>query len=47
MIDLNAYLAGLFVSLNMVAMGAEVIKIERPRIDTSADGILPLPVLKE
>lgn len=31
-IDLTAYLAGPFVSLNLAAMGAEVIKIERPKI---------------
>jgi crotonobetainyl-CoA:carnitine CoA-transferase CaiB-like acyl-CoA transferase len=30
-IDLTAWLAGPFVSLNLAAMGAEVIKIERPR----------------
>ncbi|MBW1708040.1 MAG: CoA transferase, partial [Deltaproteobacteria bacterium] len=29
-IDLTAYLSGPFVSLNLAAMGAEVIKIERP-----------------
>ncbi len=31
-IDLTAYLSGPFVSLNLGAMGAEVIKIERPKI---------------
>jgi crotonobetainyl-CoA:carnitine CoA-transferase CaiB-like acyl-CoA transferase len=31
-IDLTAYLSGPFVSLNLAAMGAEVIKIERPKI---------------
>jgi crotonobetainyl-CoA:carnitine CoA-transferase CaiB-like acyl-CoA transferase len=31
-IDLTAYLAGPFVTLNLAAMGAEVIKIERPQI---------------
>lgn len=31
-IDLTAYLAGPFVTLNLAAMGAEVIKIERPKI---------------
>lgn len=30
-IDLTAWLAGPFVSLNLAAMGAEVIKIERPK----------------
>ena len=31
-IDLTAYLSGPFVSLNLAAMGAEVIKIERPKV---------------
>ena len=31
-IDLTAWLAGPFVSLNLAAMGAEVIKIERPKV---------------
>lgn len=31
-IDLTAYLSGPFVGLNLAAMGAEVIKIERPKI---------------
>ena len=31
-IDLTAYLSGPFVSLNMAAMGAEVIKVERPKV---------------
>jgi formyl-CoA transferase len=31
-IDLTAYLAGPFVTLNLAAMGAEVIKIERPKV---------------
>jgi crotonobetainyl-CoA:carnitine CoA-transferase CaiB-like acyl-CoA transferase len=31
-IDLTAYLAGPFVTLNLAAMGAEVIKIERPQV---------------
>jgi crotonobetainyl-CoA:carnitine CoA-transferase CaiB-like acyl-CoA transferase len=31
-IDLTAWLAGPYVSLNLAAMGAEVIKIERPRV---------------
>ncbi|MEJ2586904.1 MAG: CoA transferase [Deltaproteobacteria bacterium] len=31
-IDLTAYLSGPFVSLNLAAMGAEVIKVERPKI---------------
>jgi len=31
-IDLTAYLSGPFVSMNLAAMGAEVIKIERPKV---------------
>ena len=31
-IDLTAYLSGPFVGLNLAAMGAEVIKIERPKM---------------
>ena len=31
-IDLTAYLSGPYVSMNLAAMGAEVIKIERPKI---------------
>lgn len=31
-LDLTAYLAGPFVSLNLAGMGAEVIKVERPKI---------------
>jgi len=31
-IDLTAYLSGPFVSMNLVAMGAEVVKIERPKV---------------
>ena len=31
-IDLTAYLSGPFVSMNLAAMGAEVIKVERPKI---------------
>lgn len=30
---MTAYLAGLFASLDMAATGAEVIKIERSRVD--------------
>ena len=32
MIDLTAYLAGPFLSMHLGALGAEVIKIERPGI---------------
>ena len=31
-IDLTAYLSGPFASMNLAAMGAEVIKVERPKI---------------
>ena len=31
-IDLTAYLSGPYVTMNLAAMGAEVIKIERPQI---------------
>ena len=31
-IDLTAYLSGPFVSMNLAAMGAEVVKIERPKV---------------
>jgi len=35
-IDLTAYLAGPFLSMHLAALGAEVIKIERPAMGPDA-----------
>ena len=47
-IDLTAWLAGPFLSMQLAAMGAEVIKIERPGTGvTLPDIAFPLPGPKD
>jgi crotonobetainyl-CoA:carnitine CoA-transferase CaiB-like acyl-CoA transferase len=40
-IDLTAWLAGPFLSMQLAALGAEVIKVERPKIGDPTRGFIP------